>query len=272
MIEIIRLNGIREQLCFTNVRKDNPTILWVTGGRSQRFLHSAAWLATHFDPEITAIWWMVRSGFSSDQKNTHLMRYVERLLTVSEFVRDRLGQHKIFLASHCLATLLAIEAISRNPELYHAYIGIGQLHNIPDSGSRNPDLKQCAQLDWKSEIYNRRNSLGISKSRLMLRYISATGIAGIPLLLYPTTRHVHRHFNISDEYTTPLTLEIPVFILQGRYDTITVSGNSENYFRRINAPAKTFFWFERSAHYPFFEEPEKFHRIVKLIMNYSLLS
>jgi pimeloyl-ACP methyl ester carboxylesterase len=32
----------------------------------------------------------------------------------------------------------------------------------------------------------------------------------------------------------------------------------EDYFEEIDAPDKKLIWFQRSAHFPFFEEPDKF--------------
>ncbi len=58
-------------------------------------------------------------------------------------------------------------------------------------------------------------------------------------------------------------LEIPVYFFSGIYD-YTVSYNlASKYFSLIQAPIKGFYRFDKSAHSPIFEEPEKVIRIIK---------
>ena len=62
------------------------------------------------------------------------------------------------------------------------------------------------------------------------------------------------------------SLEVPVYILQGRYDYETSYAVAKEYFDTLQAPVKKFFTFENSAHSPIFEEPEKFDMILKEIL------
>ncbi|MFW9923721.1 MAG: alpha/beta fold hydrolase [Candidatus Thorarchaeota archaeon] len=55
---------------------------------------------------------------------------------------------------------------------------------------------------------------------------------------------------------------IPVFFLAGRSDYNTPFELVERYYHTINAPYKELVWFEKSAHSPSFEEPEKFDQIM----------
>jgi pimeloyl-ACP methyl ester carboxylesterase len=45
----------------------------------------------------------------------------------------------------------------------------------------------------------------------------------------------------------------------GRYDYNTPSPLAAEYLDRLRAPLKELVWFERSAHFPFVEQPERFH-------------
>jgi pimeloyl-ACP methyl ester carboxylesterase len=60
--------------------------------------------------------------------------------------------------------------------------------------------------------------------------------------------------------------QIPVYILQGRFDYQTSYVIAKEYFDSLKAPVKKFFTFENSAHSPIFEEHEKFERILKEIL------
>jgi len=55
---------------------------------------------------------------------------------------------------------------------------------------------------------------------------------------------------------------IPVYIVHGKYDYQVSYVLAHEYFDKIEAPAKTFFSFENSAHSPNLEEPEKFLQIM----------
>lgn len=52
--------------------------------------------------------------------------------------------------------------------------------------------------------------------------------------------------------------EVPIFFFSGRMDYVTPVSLSEEYFNNIQAPIKKLIWFEKSAHSPQREEPEKY--------------
>lgn len=55
---------------------------------------------------------------------------------------------------------------------------------------------------------------------------------------------------------------MPVFILAGRFDRNTDTALQRDYLDRIDAPAKRFVLFDRSAHSPPFEEPAAFNAVL----------
>ncbi|MFT9820354.1 alpha/beta hydrolase, partial [Lysinibacillus sp. NPDC056185] len=54
-------------------------------------------------------------------------------------------------------------------------------------------------------------------------------------------------------------LELPFYFVMGKYDYNTSSNAAKKYFDMIEADKKEFIAFEQSAHYPQFEEKEKFY-------------
>jgi pimeloyl-ACP methyl ester carboxylesterase len=58
-------------------------------------------------------------------------------------------------------------------------------------------------------------------------------------------------------------LEIPVYFLHGVHDYTVSYAEARAYFRRLSAPLKGFYTFERSAHGPIFEEPERVREILR---------
>jgi len=53
-------------------------------------------------------------------------------------------------------------------------------------------------------------------------------------------------------------VQVPVFFFLGRHDLNTPSALAAAYLERLEAPLREALWFERAAHFPFFEEPARF--------------
>lgn len=53
-------------------------------------------------------------------------------------------------------------------------------------------------------------------------------------------------------------VDVPVFFFLGRHDYNAPSRLAAEYLQRLRAPYKRVVWFEQSAHFPFYEEKQKF--------------
>ncbi len=58
-------------------------------------------------------------------------------------------------------------------------------------------------------------------------------------------------------------LEIPVYFLEGVHDYTCSYTEAKAYFEKLDAPVKGFYTFDRSAHSPLFEEPERTLQILR---------
>jgi pimeloyl-ACP methyl ester carboxylesterase len=78
-----------------------------------------------------------------------------------------------------------------------------------------------------------------------------------------------RDFNLWDKMqATDLTrqvtkLGLPVYFFHGVHDYTCSYTLSKSYFEQLQAPLKGFYTFEKSAHSPIFEEPEKMQKILR---------
>jgi L-proline amide hydrolase len=57
-------------------------------------------------------------------------------------------------------------------------------------------------------------------------------------------------------------LKLPCYFVSGKYDYLTPMQMSKEYLDIIDAPKKDFFVFEKSAHYPHFEEEKAFSTLM----------
>ena len=67
------------------------------------------------------------------------------------------------------------------------------------------------------------------------------------------------HTDLADEVPQ---VDLPVYFFHGIYDYTCSYTEAKSYFEQLKAPVKRFYTFEKSAHSPMFEEPEKTQRIL----------
>ena len=60
--------------------------------------------------------------------------------------------------------------------------------------------------------------------------------------------------------------DLPVYMIQGKYDQHTVTSVARTYFDHLTAPTKEFFEFSKSAHNPHFDEQEKYRDVLNTIV------
>ena len=67
----------------------------------------------------------------------------------------------------------------------------------------------------------------------------------------------------TDLSTAVPEVKLPVYLLHGRFDYTCSYREAKSYFDKLKAPVKGFYTFERSAHSPMFEEPERTRLILR---------
>jgi len=182
-------------------------------------------------------------------------------------------------------------AIARHPELYRAYVGIGQLARLsPINGIQDEYIRQSARrlgdqdaikgLDEKGaseretllfkfggEIHHAKSFAPLLLTGLEAPEYSLRDARNIPKGVSLYSKHFVYN-SISGELMDAITrVEIPVYFFTGRYDYCDPFSLTEEYFSKIDAPEKRMVWFEDSAHFPFYEEPEAFARQMHNVLN-----
>jgi pimeloyl-ACP methyl ester carboxylesterase len=60
-------------------------------------------------------------------------------------------------------------------------------------------------------------------------------------------------------------LEVPIVLVQGRLDEVAPGEATQRFYESLTAPSKKLVWFEKSAHSPHLEEPEKFRAVLMAV-------
>jgi pimeloyl-ACP methyl ester carboxylesterase len=230
----------------------------------------------------------------TDQATMTVERIIEDTRQMTEYLRNRFNQSKICLIGHSWGTYLGVKTITKYPENYHAFIGIGQVSHQKESEKSAYEymlqhaveindvnaIKKLKKFDKNAPDFPPIDYIMRIRSELMNKY--GIGVAHefsmsdfVKSILFFQGYTLSEKINyfkgslfslnhlwgklIDDNLLeSTATFQIPVYITHGKYDYQVSYSMAREYFDIIDAPRKAFFTFENSAHSPIFEEPEKF--------------
>jgi pimeloyl-ACP methyl ester carboxylesterase len=300
----VDINGVRQGMFIKSKDVKNPVLLYLHGGMPDYFLteHYPTGLEDHF----TVVWWEQRgSGISYSAEipleTMTLEQMIADTLAVTNYLRQRFGNEKIYLMGHSGGTFIGIQTAARAPQLYHAYIGVAQmsyqlkseklaydymLEQFKVNGNTNMVRKLEAapvtMTDGTPDAYRAlrdpaMHSLGIGTMHQMNSVVTGIFLPSLQSRDYTFMEKVHTwtakaksgvallwdDMLIKDLSKEVTELAIPVYFFSGVYDYTVNYTLAKDYFEKIQAPVKGFYTFEGSAHSPIFEEPEKVQKILR---------
>jgi pimeloyl-ACP methyl ester carboxylesterase len=220
---------------------------------------------------------------------------------VTNYLRKRFGQDKIYLMGHSGGTFIGIQVAAQAPELYYAYIGVAQMSNqlkserlayeymlklFRERGNKKMVRKlEAAPVTMRDGIPDTylslrdpaMHSLGIGTTHDMHSVITGIFLPSLTCREYTLFEKINMWRGKSrsgisilgdDMLTTDLTkkvpeLKLPVYFFEGIYDYTCSYTEAKSYFEILKAPIKGFYTFEKSAHSPLFEEPVKMQHIIR---------
>ena len=125
-------------------------------------------------------------------------------------------------------------------------LGIGTMHNMRSI------IKDVFLPVWTCRAYTVKEKFNIWISKFS--FITKSGLR-------------YQIINLDIPTKVP-RLEIPVYFFSGRYDLTVNKDLSKEYLKKIEAPVKGFYTFNKSAHSPMFEEPQRLKEIlIKDVLN-----
>lgn len=134
----VNINGVKQGMFIEGKNKNNPVLLFLHGGPGMPEYFLAEKYMTALEDNFTVCYWEQRgSGLSYSNNTTANSETTEQLisdtLTVTNYLRNRFGEQEIYLMGHSWGTYLGIQAAAHSPQLYKAYIGIGQVSQQRES-------------------------------------------------------------------------------------------------------------------------------------------
>ena len=155
----VEINGVRQGMFIRGKSLDNPVLLFVHGGPCfpEYFLFDR--YETGLEELFTVCYWEQRGGGLSytkgmDPNSVTMDQLKLDTFAVTDYLRERFGQEKIYLMAHSGGTFFAIQAAAESPERYSAYIGIAQIADQAES-----ERRAYAYIKQRSEETGDRKTL-----------------------------------------------------------------------------------------------------------------
>ena len=226
-------------------------------------------------------------------------RFVQDIFELTDRLRTRFGKEKIFLLGESWGTVIGLRAAARCPARFHAYVGTGQVVDMLEGdrasyaftleeAERRGHEKALRELDalgpppyTPKEVMTQRKWVGrFGGAR---HDTKPQSVLGALLELATTPEYSWRDvwqiamnpFFALEELLDELyaidffkeipRVELPVYLLEGRYDYTTPPSVTREYYEELEAPHKEWIWFDESAHFTFLEEPDRFRRAMQQV-------
>ena len=301
----VNINGVEQGMFIRSKNPANPVLLFVHGGPGVPEYWLTAKYPSRLEDHFTVCWWEQRGAglsYSSDipPETMTYEQFISDTIEVTNYLRNRFGKDKIYLMAHSGGSFFAIQVAARRPDLYHAYIGMGQIV----FGLRSEQLAQEYMLAKFTENGNMQaiqllranpvtlteplppaydaardglmHSLGIGTTRDMKSVETDVFLASWFSRDYTLSEKINYwrgkfwskslmwQANMMTDLRQQITeLNLPVYFFHGANDYTVAYPLTKEFMSQLKAPVKGLYTFEQSAHTPLFEEPEKLVRILR---------
>lgn len=294
----VELGGSKQWISLRGWDKSKPVLLFLAGGpggtQMAAVRHELSELERHF---VVVNWDQPGSGksyYAENTENITVETYIQDGYALTEYLKERFSQNKIYLVGESWGSALGIFLIDRYPESYHAFIGTAQM--IDFSETERMDYAKAMEIARENNdetIIKQMEANGIPpyfgrnvtwKSAVYLNYLSAY-MASNPTIHNPgyntdrditsseyglldkinyargiinTFNQVFQQLYDIDMRTDYTKLSVPVYFFLGRHDVNAPASLVEEYMEVLDAPHKEIVFFEHSGHSPWINERDKF--------------
>lgn len=310
-LEKVNLGGVDQWILIRSESIDNPVLLFLHGGPGTSELgllrkYNLPTLEQHF---TVVVWDQRGAGKSYKAINPVSGMTIDQLISdtheLTLMLRQRFNQEKICLAGHSWGSALGVLTVNKYPELYFAYVGIGQVVNMVEGEriSYKWTLEQAIKADdtksikklkaigeppysgkWQSKTITERAILGKyggevygnTKGGLFITLKSLTKATEYSWMdrinffrgIFASMRLIWPQLMKVNLLEQAPELKVPVYFLEGKHDYEVPSILAEQYYIMLKAPSKELIWFENSAHFINAEEAGKFNDVfINLVLH-----
>lgn len=296
VVERWPVGGVEQSVIIRGRDRANPILLFVHGGPGSSETAPLRRFNAALEDRFVVVYWDQRyAGQSYDSTlavpaDLTIRQYVDDLGVVIDRLRARFGRQRVGILAHSWGTVLGILYAEESPEKLYAYVGVGQVANVPESEKRSyawvlreakargadkavRELEQLGPPPRPGPIFTPRDQIAafggslrgdMSVTRMIGESLGEPEMNGRDVVAYFSAGKysegmLHGEFTQFVIDDRPRDYSMPIFLVSGRYDRQSEASVARDFYNRVMAPKKAFVWFEQSAHSPMFEEPQAFN-------------
>ncbi len=293
----VGVNGHDLTMMIRGHSVDNPVLLFLAGGPGGTELGAMRRHLSELEEHFTVVTWDQRGSGTSyaqlDPTGTMTVDgFVADTLAVTDHLRDRFDQERIYLLGQSWGTTLGVLAVQERPELYRAFIGTGQM--VSQRATDRifyADTLAWARANGDGGLVDELESIGPPPYDAMFPYETALaheqdvyaydhspnsegeGQMSENLLVeeYTLIDQVHALGAFMDVFAalypqlqevdfrdTATDFAIPMFFVQGAHEADGRAEPFDEWYPMIDAPTTDVQVFATSGHRPLWEQPDEF--------------
>ena len=296
IIDYINIGGIEQSVLVRSKNTNNPIIIFLHGGPGMPMMYLAHEFQRSLEDNFTVIQWDRRGAgktFSRNKPTVESMNTRQIINDAYELIdtlRNRYNQNNIVLVGHSFGTHLGSIMVKERPELFSAYISIGQvvdddkalvlqeefireqaeLKRKPEiiiqlNKIKKPDFENWL-FEFGGEIKNSKSFFPLIWSGMQAPEYKLSEVLDVSSGSSFSSSNMKYNVLSGSIFSEISKYDIPIYFFVGTSDYTTPHKLITEYFEMVKAPKKEIIYFENSAHFPFFEEPEKFCDEIKRIL------
>ena len=306
-LEQVRLGGSDQWIMIRGHDADNPVLLYLSGGPGQSDLAYSRIFFDDLSRDFVVVSWDQRGTGKSyaalnPASDLTLEQAIDDTIELTNYLRSRFDEEKIYLLGESWGSTLGVLAVQRRPDLYHAWIGSGQMVSqretdrrlyteVLDLAARTDDdalaeqMRSFGEPPYADIPYANGFVMGyyealygpytVPQSYIETGQRSNPGPYGVLASEYNFVERVNVIRGLIDMFTVMYPqlqhidfrqdvpqLEVPVYILDGGAELASRRDLALEWFDQLEAPIKRIYTFEGAAHSVAFEQFEEFHKIM----------
>ena len=279
----VRVGGVDQWVQIRGEDRTNPILLFVHGGPGFA-MSPLTPVFRAWEKDFTVVQWDQRDAGRTYSRNGAQPISVDQVardgLEVADIVRRQLGQPRIIVLGHSWGSAIALNMVHRRPELFHAYVGTGQMAYRDEQeaasyamvlarakAARNAaavaELEQLGPPPYKGldGLLVERRWLGVYDTpaernlfKVMTPVVAfAPGQSLRDLYDYNAAPKVAQGLAYGEvarfnARSLGSSYAVPMFVFEGDQDILTPVASTRRWFDQLKAPQKALVLFEGGGH------------------------
>ena len=297
--DYVKIGGLEQWITIRGEDRKNPVLLFLHGGPGDA---TNPWGHAGFRDWLkyfTVVQWDQRGAGRTFGRNgaavastITIERMVQDGVELTEFLSKRLQKDRIVLVGHSWGSILGVFMAKARPELFHAFVGTGQVADP----TRNYSVAHAALIERASRERNSRalqelnevgpppykDGKGFAVQRKWSNIFEGADAFLASTLGFALTAPGYSLGDINDWFggqsvsaehlvskTAVLDPEllrgefaVPVFVIQGSEDFTTPTSLAKTYLKSLHAPRKAFATIDGAGHFAVFTRQDLFLKVL----------